>query len=80
MNTNNLPHSSLHVDAPSAGNNSQLSGSLFYTPAGLSRFVETLVQGSAGRGYNPTGGTGSLFTATERTVNTAASASGIFTP
>lgn len=80
MNTNNLPHPSLHVDTPAAGGDSQPSGSLFYTPAGLSRFVETLGEGSVSRGYNPTCGTGSLFTATERTVNLAASASGIFTP
>lgn len=61
MNTNNPPHPFLSGDAPAASGDRQLSGSLFYTPAGLSRFVESLVDDSATRGYDPTCGSVSLF-------------------
>lgn len=73
MNTNNPPHPSLNDDAPAAGDDSQLSRSLFFTPASLSRFVETLVDGSASRGYDPTCGTGSLFADTRNFLDSVRS-------
>jgi hypothetical protein len=61
MNTDNPPHPSLNDDPPATGGDSRRPGSLFYTPASLSRFVEALVDGSATRGYDPTCGAGSLL-------------------
>lgn len=69
----------MNDDAPAGSVGKQLPRSLFYTPASVSRFVEALMDLSASRGYEPTCGAGSLFNATERTVNIAASGFGIFT-
>jgi hypothetical protein len=79
MHRNNPSHPLLNGDGPAAGDDSQLLGGLFYTPAGVSRFVKELVDGSASRGYEPTCGAGCLFADTERSVNIAASGFGIFT-